>query len=418
MRQMLAILTQPDRTHRLRSLRVPALVVHGMADKMVHVSGGRSTAAAIPGAELRADRRDGPRPAARPLRDPRRGDRADGRPGVVDPPRPRFPRLGGETRTSSGRCTAQKFETRRNKSSVSLLSDSAARRRRAPASAVAVKRRRLAEARVGEGTAYGVARRRRRRPSGTSPMTQPPNPPPVIRAPSAPADEQRLDGRVDLGHGDPEVVAHRGVRGGQGLADVGQPALVEQPGDARGRARPRSRRGGRSAQLVVVEPAERVGEVVARHVAQGRDAQLPSGLLAAAAAGAVLAVGVLVRRLGVDDEDGQPVAGEVERARPACRGCACRRSRTCPASPRRLTSWSIPPVGAPTASFSTSRVSAKTASSSRPRPRWSSTARTTEQTRAADDDRPAPVGTSESTVISIGGTSTPRSVSSQSAPST
>ncbi len=52
MRQMLAILTQPDRSHRLRSLRVPALVVHGLADKMVHVSGGRSTAAAIPGAEL------------------------------------------------------------------------------------------------------------------------------------------------------------------------------------------------------------------------------------------------------------------------------------------------------------------------------------------------------------------------------
>ncbi len=52
MRQMLAILQQPDRTHRLRSLRIPALVVHGMADKMVHVSGGRSTAAAIPGAEL------------------------------------------------------------------------------------------------------------------------------------------------------------------------------------------------------------------------------------------------------------------------------------------------------------------------------------------------------------------------------
>lgn len=52
MRQMLAILQQPDRTHRLRSLRIPALVVHGLADKMVHVSGGRSTAAAIPGAEL------------------------------------------------------------------------------------------------------------------------------------------------------------------------------------------------------------------------------------------------------------------------------------------------------------------------------------------------------------------------------
>ena len=52
MRQMLAILKQPDRTPRLRSLRIPAHVVHGMADKMVHVSGGRSTATAIPGAEL------------------------------------------------------------------------------------------------------------------------------------------------------------------------------------------------------------------------------------------------------------------------------------------------------------------------------------------------------------------------------
>ncbi len=52
MRHMMAVLTQPDRTHRLRSLRVPTLVVHGTADKMVHISGGRSTAAAVPGAEL------------------------------------------------------------------------------------------------------------------------------------------------------------------------------------------------------------------------------------------------------------------------------------------------------------------------------------------------------------------------------
>ena len=52
MRQMLAVLTQPNRAPRLRSVRVPTLVVHGLADKMVHVSGGRATAAAIPGAEL------------------------------------------------------------------------------------------------------------------------------------------------------------------------------------------------------------------------------------------------------------------------------------------------------------------------------------------------------------------------------
>ncbi|WP_193608835.1 alpha/beta fold hydrolase [Nocardioides lijunqiniae] len=52
LRQMLAILHQPNRSARLRSVKVPALVVHGLADKMVHVSGGRATAAAIPGAEL------------------------------------------------------------------------------------------------------------------------------------------------------------------------------------------------------------------------------------------------------------------------------------------------------------------------------------------------------------------------------
>jgi pimeloyl-ACP methyl ester carboxylesterase len=52
-RQILAILTQPDRTRRLAEVRVPTTVVHGLEDKMVHVSGGRATARAIPGAELR-----------------------------------------------------------------------------------------------------------------------------------------------------------------------------------------------------------------------------------------------------------------------------------------------------------------------------------------------------------------------------
>ena len=51
-RQMVAILAQPDRTRRLRELRVPALVIHGLNDKMVHVSGGRATSHAISGSEL------------------------------------------------------------------------------------------------------------------------------------------------------------------------------------------------------------------------------------------------------------------------------------------------------------------------------------------------------------------------------
>ncbi len=52
LRQMTAILTQPDRTAALRLLDVPVTVIHGLSDRLVHSSGGRATAAAIPGAEL------------------------------------------------------------------------------------------------------------------------------------------------------------------------------------------------------------------------------------------------------------------------------------------------------------------------------------------------------------------------------
>jgi pimeloyl-ACP methyl ester carboxylesterase len=51
-RQMAAILAQPDRTQDLRGLDVPTLVIHGLNDKMVHVSGGRATSRAIAGSEL------------------------------------------------------------------------------------------------------------------------------------------------------------------------------------------------------------------------------------------------------------------------------------------------------------------------------------------------------------------------------
>jgi pimeloyl-ACP methyl ester carboxylesterase len=51
-RQAVAAVATGDRTARLRSLRVPALVLHGAQDVMCDISGGRATAAAIPGAEL------------------------------------------------------------------------------------------------------------------------------------------------------------------------------------------------------------------------------------------------------------------------------------------------------------------------------------------------------------------------------
>ncbi len=51
-RQMAAIVTSPDRTADLGRVTVPTLVIHGSDDALVNVSGGRATAAAVPGAEL------------------------------------------------------------------------------------------------------------------------------------------------------------------------------------------------------------------------------------------------------------------------------------------------------------------------------------------------------------------------------
>lgn len=51
-RQAIATIASGDRTERLRQLEVPTLVIHGLADQMCDVSGGRATAAAIRGAEL------------------------------------------------------------------------------------------------------------------------------------------------------------------------------------------------------------------------------------------------------------------------------------------------------------------------------------------------------------------------------
>ncbi len=51
-RQAVATVASGDRTERLRHLAVPTLVIHGLADRMCDASGGRATAAAIPGAEL------------------------------------------------------------------------------------------------------------------------------------------------------------------------------------------------------------------------------------------------------------------------------------------------------------------------------------------------------------------------------
>jgi pimeloyl-ACP methyl ester carboxylesterase len=51
-RQMAAIIASGNRTPTLRRITAPTLVIHGTADKLVSVSGGRATARAIPGARL------------------------------------------------------------------------------------------------------------------------------------------------------------------------------------------------------------------------------------------------------------------------------------------------------------------------------------------------------------------------------
>jgi pimeloyl-ACP methyl ester carboxylesterase len=51
-RQAVATVASGDRTERLRHLETPTLVIHGLADRVCDVSGGRATAEAIPGAEL------------------------------------------------------------------------------------------------------------------------------------------------------------------------------------------------------------------------------------------------------------------------------------------------------------------------------------------------------------------------------
>ncbi|WP_306205869.1 alpha/beta fold hydrolase [Actinoplanes sp. RD1] len=52
LRQYAAVLASPDRTPALGAITAPTLVVHGAADPLIGVDGGRATAAAIPGAEL------------------------------------------------------------------------------------------------------------------------------------------------------------------------------------------------------------------------------------------------------------------------------------------------------------------------------------------------------------------------------
>ena len=51
-RQLAAVVTAPDRTRALNRIAIPTTVIHGDADPLVNISGGRATAKAIPAAKL------------------------------------------------------------------------------------------------------------------------------------------------------------------------------------------------------------------------------------------------------------------------------------------------------------------------------------------------------------------------------
>jgi pimeloyl-ACP methyl ester carboxylesterase len=52
-RQYAAVMASPQRRAKLAKITAPTVVIHGEADPLVPVNGGRDTAAHIPGAELR-----------------------------------------------------------------------------------------------------------------------------------------------------------------------------------------------------------------------------------------------------------------------------------------------------------------------------------------------------------------------------
>ena len=53
-RQFIAVLASGSRRKALRSVRVPSLVLHGDADPLVPIAGGRAVARAIPNARFQA----------------------------------------------------------------------------------------------------------------------------------------------------------------------------------------------------------------------------------------------------------------------------------------------------------------------------------------------------------------------------
>ena len=244
-------------------------------------------------------------------------------------------------------------------------------------------------------------------PGGNSASTEPPKPPPTIRAPAAPARLERLDRALDLGHGRLVVVAQARVR------------LVSRRADALEVAR--GERGGRRvdarvlAQHVAHAPVQRVGQPVGRRrVAQAGDAERLAGRGALRAALVVAAARVLVRRR--PSRASRAASRRARAGRARSRGRGSRSAARAPSRPHSTASWSSSPVRAPTWSFSTREQSF--ASSTRSTSGSSSSARHSAASSAAEEDRPEPWGRSPSIVSRHGRTAWPAARSSATVPRT
>ena len=162
-------------------------------------------------------------------------------------------------------------------------------------------------------------------PGGNRASTEPPKPPPMMRAPSAPALLAGLDGALHLGHRHLVVVAQARVRGVEQRARPRRGRPPRAPPRRRPRARSRSARGARGGRAASGRP--RVARVASRSEA---DAERPAGRPALRAALVVAGVG-----RGSREAPESSVAStwprELERHRAQLAGRACRCARRWPA---------------------------------------------------------------------------------------
>ena len=237
----------------------------------------------------------------------------------------------------------------------------------------------------------GLGDRLDRGPASTRTTALPPNPPPTMRAPCAPAATAASTQASSSRRRDLEVVAQRGVPRGQHRPDrprvAGRRAGCSTTSSTRAFSVTmcRARRSSTASSSSGRPAAGDVGDV-----AQRRHAEARGGLLALAAPVAVAAVGVGVRRARCRRR-AAPARRRPGRGAPArCAGRGCpgtARARPCTAArptgrgcrsaPRRSRS----PTGGPAPPGRSGSARA---------PTRSLRASATEQVSAADEDSPAP----------------------------